>query len=368
MNLLKHISRRGFLKLGAASGLALGSARVSSLLAQTSDHSDELVSFNELYNNPPMLGRVHGAFWIRMFDRPEPGAKTITSLNWGAVVPILEGIRTVPYDAKARSDVWFRTDVGYVHSAYVVPSREMFQAQTARMSDSFWGEVMVPIAYQHTRPELGSYRYDFDHYKLFWGQVYKVIDYDEDAEGRGWYRLDDDLEPNRQAWVMARNIRRVDPNEFQPISADVGEKRILISLDPQTLTCFEGDVPVFKTRIASGSSFQDDEGNEVDFTTPFGDYAVQRKRPTRRMRGNVGTSLEYDVNAVPWVTYFDFTGAAIHGAYWHNNFGRPRSHGCINVTPDAAKWIYRWTAPHGGYDEEYLWTEPGEVATPIQIA
>ncbi len=364
-----HFTRRGFLRAAGIGGLSAAALAARPALAQGQDHSDELISYNELFGSPPMLGRVHGASWIRMFAEPDPAARTVGRFDWGDVMPLYRGVRSVPYDARAQSPVWFETDGGYVHSAYVVPSQEVFQEPLTRMPrrDGFWAEVMTPIAWQHKQPELSSYRWDYAYYRLYWGQVYRVIDIQKDADGIVWYRLQDDIEPERQAWAQGRLLRYINPDEFKPISADVPDKRIVIALEAQTLTCYEGDIAVFQTRIASGSSFQDDEGNAVDFSTPYGDYAVQRKRPARRMRGGFEIGLGYDVNAVPWVTYFSYTGAAIHGAYWHNNFGRPRSHGCINVTPDAAKWIYRWTAPHGGYDDEYLWTEPGEVATPIQI-
>ena len=53
----------------------------------------------------------------------------------------------------------------------------------------------------------------------------------------------------------------------------------------------------------------------------------------------------FDLPGVPWVSYFTERGVAFHGTYWHNDYGRPRSHGCVNLTPAAAKWIYRWTNP-----------------------
>ena len=54
----------------------------------------------------------------------------------------------------------------------------------------------------------------------------------------------------------------------------------------------------------------------------------------------------YSTPAVPWSTMISGDGVAIHGAFWHNSFGEKRSHGCINVTPEDAKWIFRWTTPH----------------------
>lgn len=363
------ITRRAFLR-AAGTGSVAAAAMFRSGLALAQDATptpeDELLSYNELFGNPPMLGRVHGAEWIRELKEPAPGAGTVGRYYWGDVLPILRGMRTVPYDTRAQSDVWFQTHNGYVHSAYVVPTREIFNEPVTDYSGDFWAEVTVPSGWQHYLPDIESQRFDWAFEKLYWGQVFKITDYREDNRGLGWYRVYDDIEPNRQAWVLARGMRFIDPYEFEPISTDIENKHITIELDGQLLSCYENGTEVFQTRIASGSSFQDDDGALVDFSTPYGDYFVQRKRPARRMRGGEGV-LSYDVNAVPWVTYFTYTGAAIHGAYWHNNFGRPRSHGCINVTPDAAKWIYRWTAPHGSYDDDYLWTEKGEHATTIEI-
>ena len=53
----------------------------------------------------------------------------------------------------------------------------------------------------------------------------------------------------------------------------------------------------------------------------------------------------FDLPGVPWVLYITKSGISFHGTYWHNDYGRPRSHGCINLTPQAAKWLYRWTLP-----------------------
>ena len=57
----------------------------------------------------------------------------------------------------------------------------------------------------------------------------------------------------------------------------------------------------------------------------------------------------WDILAVPWTSLFVGTGVAIHGAFWHNDFGTPKSHGCVNATPEDAKWIFRWTTPQVPY-------------------
>jgi len=71
-----------------------------------------------------------------------------------------------------------------------------------------------------------------------------------------------------------------------------------------------------------------------------GHYKIYMKIPSQTMSGGVGAEAYYLPN-VPWVMYF--AGAnAIHGTYWHHNFGHPMSHGCVNLTIDDAKWFYNW--------------------------
>lgn len=369
------ISRRDFLRLAGFTAGAVALPTIhpipptgqSTLPPDGIDPKDETISYNEVYDDPPLLGRVHGAARLRVFAKPAPSSKTIRTIDWGYVGPIYRAVRGERYDGRTLSTVWFETDGGYIHSAYFVPCHEFFQGPENVSSEGFWGEVAVPISYQHRQPSLASFRYDYNYYKNFWGQVHRVLERAEDEEGRAWYRLYDDIEPKRPAWVQARHIRRILPAEFAPVSPDVTDKRIVINLADQMLTCFEGKADVFNTRIASGTSVTNESGQEFDFSTPYGSYTIQRKRPSRRMQGGQSAGLPYDLNGVPWVTYFTYTGAAVHGTYWHNNFGVPRSRGCINVTPDAARWVYRWSLPYRGYEDEYRLTEKGELATVVEV-
>jgi hypothetical protein len=374
----QNSSRRTFLRAAGLSVAALFAAGQTEIIFAREqgdepgqsgiDFDSETNSYNEIYNHPPLLGRVHYTNRIRIFAGPDPNSESVRNVYGGYIMPIYRAVRGVRYDNRAWSDIWFETNEGYVHSAYAIPCHEIFQQPEEVIGSGFWAEVTVPLSFQHRRPSFVGYRYDWDYYKCYWSQCHRVIDRADDDEGRAWYRIYDDIEPDREAWVQAHHFRRVAPEELAPISPDVIDKHIEINLGEQTLTCFEEGVTVFKTLIASGSNFQDDDGVPVDFSTPYGDYHVQRKRPSRRMRGQQDDpTLRYDVNGVPWCTYFSYTGAAVHGAYWHNNFGMPRSHGCINVTADAAKWVFRWSQPYLGYDEDYRWVEAGELATPIKV-
>lgn len=108
------------------------------------------------------------------------------------------------------------------------------------------------------------------------------------------------------------------------------EKRwIEIDLSTQRLTAWEGNQPI-RTVIVS-------TGKKGTPTIP-GVFTIQSKRPIDRMRG-----ADYDVPNVPYAMYYH-GGYAIHGAYWHNNFGTPVSHGCINLAVDHAEWLFNWTS------------------------
>jgi lipoprotein-anchoring transpeptidase ErfK/SrfK len=93
-------------------------------------------------------------------------------------------------------------------------------------------------------------------------------------------------------------------------------------------------------KAATGAKFSN--GN---FATPSGHHITAHKRPSRHMAAGNLAYNGYDLPGVPWISYITENGISLHGTYWHNNFGFPRSHGCINLAPKAAQWIYLWTLP-----------------------
>jgi lipoprotein-anchoring transpeptidase ErfK/SrfK len=123
------------------------------------------------------------------------------------------------------------------------------------------------------------------------------------------------------------------PTPDLPIAPANGERWIEINLSSQYLIAWQGDVPVIETYISSGRS---------GFDTPTGTFHVVVKMASDDMEGVLGGEY-YNVPAVPDVMYFTDVGHAIHGTYWHNNFGAPMSHGCINVPMGTSAWLYDWT-------------------------
>ena len=103
-----------------------------------------------------------------------------------------------------------------------------------------------------------------------------------------------------------------------------------------------------------------------DFATPLGTLAVWRKMFSIHMSANTASDSGYDTAAVAWPSFISGEGVAIHAAFWHNYFGTRRSHGCINVRPEDAKWIFRWTNPYVSLQQteikmEYVSLEQSEV-------
>jgi lipoprotein-anchoring transpeptidase ErfK/SrfK len=107
------------------------------------------------------------------------------------------------------------------------------------------------------------------------------------------------------------------------------QRWIEIDLSRQRLIAWEGNLPVYAVTISSG---------KPSTPTRTGTFAIQTKHRVARMIGE-----DYDVPDVPYTMYYD-GGMAIHGAYWHNLFGNPVTHGCTNVAVDHAKWLFNWAA------------------------
>ena len=114
-----------------------------------------------------------------------------------------------------------------------------------------------------------------------------------------------------------------------PVAAPTTGRWIHVSLGKQRLTAYEGNAPVYSTLVSTGTR---------TYPTVVGTFRVYTKIKSQRMSGP-----GYSLPNVPNVMYF-IGGYAIHGAYWHNNFGRPMSHGCVNLPLPAAAWMFNWAS------------------------
>ncbi|MBP9089056.1 MAG: L,D-transpeptidase family protein [Kofleriaceae bacterium] len=127
-----------------------------------------------------------------------------------------------------------------------------------------------------------------------------------------------------EQWLDARNIKQaIAVPRPEGVAAD--ERWLDIDLDKQILVLYRGDAPVFATLISTGKK---------NWETPTGIYRIVDKRERARMQAD-GATEQWNVAAVPWTMTFR-KNFALHGAYWHDAFGRARSHGCVNLAPADA--------------------------------
>lgn len=128
----------------------------------------------------------------------------------------------------------------------------------------------------------------------------------------------------------------VQPTYRDP-GARVGRGReFVVVLSTQMAYAYQDGVLQRSARISSGLP---------DTPTVKGDFKIRRKVRRQRMTGQ-----DYDLDNVEWVMYF-YAGYAFHGTWWHNNFGRPMSRGCVNMTNADAKWFYEF----------------GSIGTPVHV-
>ncbi|HEY86146.1 MAG TPA: L,D-transpeptidase family protein [Chloroflexi bacterium] len=116
-------------------------------------------------------------------------------------------------------------------------------------------------------------------------------------------------------------------------SGGYGEHWIDVNLSTQTLTAYEGQVPVYSTLVSTGM---------WGTPTVVGTFQIYVKHYSALMTGGYGASYYY-LPDVPYVMYF-YGGYGLHGAYWHNNFGAPMSHGCVNLSVGDAAWLFNWAS------------------------
>jgi hypothetical protein len=143
------------------------------------------------------------------------------------------------------------------------------------------------------------------------------------------------------SWFNSKDLRTIAKPSTLPSFAVRANRWIDISLLQQTLVLYEGSKPVYATLASTGRDGIGEPGKTL--STPQGIFRVYQKHVTTTMDSDVADS-EFELRDVPWVMYFQ-GGYAIHAAYWHDDFGRSRSHGCVNLAPIDARYVFRWSAP-----------------------
>lgn len=339
------LSRREFLKV---SGLGFSGFAFNSL-------ADWLPPGEYWTHEPIGIGRVT-VREVDYFAKPDIKSEPIGVKHRDQLFPIFEEL--LPENAIPATPRWYRIDQGWIFSAYVqrVDGRHLNQPLGWVPEEGWLAEVTVP----YTRAYRYSGRYGWRPvYRLYFQSVHWVTAVEEGPDGKPWYRIIDEL-LDIDYHVPAIHLRIIHPDELTPISPDVPpeNKRIEVDLTAQTLTAYENDEIVLHTLISSGIPSLKPTPNGVPTATPTGRFSIDLKMPSKHMGDGYLTDdiLAYELPGVPWVCFFTNTGVAFHGTYWHHNFGRKMSHGCVNMHTDEAKWLYRWTTP---VISPYEWEKKG---------
>lgn len=322
--------------LGGVGGMSMRALR--RILPEFDGHTD-----------PPLpLGRAIASWQQPVRAAPNANSRRVDTLMRDQIIPLFAQVEGAP--PWPSNSTWYMTVRGYVHSGFVQPVQDAPNPEVVEsvQPPGFWAEVCVPVAYARWGPSEESPVSR----RMYYETVYRVIGAVQDETGAWWYRLQEGITWAPGPYVQAWALRELTRDALAPISPGRDDKWIQIRIAQQDMTCFEGEDPVLYTRIASGVP---------DKATPHGEFRVLFKRHARRMIGDT-----FDLIGVPFPVYFTWSGVAIHGTYWHNDYGRRHSSGCINVPSQIARWVFRWVDPVAEYEVYTEEAEPGE-GTPVVV-
>ncbi len=322
-------NRRDFLKAGLY-GLAW-SAFSPRLSAEGAYHHPRFM----------LVGNKQGASVFR-----EPNDKSVIMYQWqyNDIITVYEEIESPA--GPSFNPIWYKCWGGYVFSGDLYEVKyEYNELSTPKHATGQLAEVTVP----YTRSMIYRRGTGWEPLWLFYYKsTHWVVDVFEGPDGTPWYKVHDELGKTETA-VRPEHLRLIPDEEFAPISPEVppSEKLIEVSSSRQILKAFEAGEIVLETKVSTGNLSEE------------GRYAIRIKMPSKHMGNAVLTKdpRERIFMGVPWTSFYETKiGLAIHGAFWHMNYGTPMSAGCINMRPDEAKWIYRWCAPVAQPD---VWTTNG---------
>ncbi len=327
--MVKRISRKSFFKLGA---LALSALAANPFPPSEDDSS----------RPSGVIGRITKDT-VSVFKEPTwPKGDTVAYLHRDTLENLYYSLS--PQDGPPYNPIWYRIWNGYIHSAYVQKVKYRFNSPVTSLPES--GQLCeVTVPYTQIYQKSLSYGWQ-PRSRLYYLSTHWGVGVDEGPDGAPWYRLYDELRED-EYHVPAEHIRIIPDEELTPISPEIApsKKRIEVSINDQTLIAYEGDQVVLSTRISSGINQRPDPDG-IPWDTPRGRFNIQSKMPSKHMGIGDLASDGSDLPGVPWTQFFlTPPGNALHGTYWHDNFGLQMSHGCVNMVTEESKWLFRWTTP-----------------------
>lgn len=277
---------------------------------------------------PPGVRRgIVTADVLNVRARPGVGADNppVDRLRRGAQVQIYE-------EALVDGVTWYRIGVNrWVHGGWIQIAADDTPLQVALYPQPAAAvpPVALPVGWVVTasiivraqpgvsddNPEVGT---------VVHNQVLNILE-TRVVAGQRWYRIGQDR------WVYGPNVG-VARFKARPSAIRADERWVGVCLREQTAVAYEGDKPVYAALVATGLA---------GTPTVQGIFRTWWRLVSRKMAGG-----NYYLEEVPWTCYF-YSGYALHAAYWHDAFGRPRSHGCVNLSPYDAWWIFKWSEAGG---------------------
>ncbi len=330
---MTKITRRDFLKL---STLSLGTMAFSPAKGKFGFFDDR------------MLVRV-AIESVSVHKEPDDESRIVGQWYRDDLLTVYE---TVTVKEPAYNPVWYRVWGGYVHRAHLQRVQVLYNpTQTIfEESERYLAEVTVPYT-QTMRFAKNKEEWE-PLYTLYYESVHWINGLEKGPDGELWYRIYDELLHGTPYFVKPSHLRMIPSSEITPISPDIDftDKRVDIDLTTQRVFAYEYNKSVFETTISSGivHSYRT-EG--IGTKTPAGTFNIREKMPSKHMgEGDLVSDIDaYILPGVPWTSFFTEHGHAFHGTYWHDNYGVPMSHGCINMRCEDAKWLFRWLRPvHDG--------------------
>lgn len=298
-----------------------------------------------VFDVPGNLGVVRvGVNQVKVYREPDYQSESVTAIPRDTLFAIQERLIS-PYGPQFNPR-WYKIPEGYIHTAYLQPTE--LHPQLINYSVPEGGqlaEIAVPITQSMRHTKFYGWQ---PLYRLYYQSTHWITDIGKGPDGEMWYQLTDDL-LKVPYWIRATHARFVSADELSPLSPDVPphEKRVVVNIQHQSLTAYEGSEIVMHTEISTGIPNLLPTSNGISTATPRGRFNIHLKSPVRHMGdGRLTDDIEaYELPGVPWVAFFVDTGVAFHGTYWHDNYGNEMSHGCVNMRPEEAKWLYRWLTP-----------------------
>ena len=322
------LSRRDFLKLSAFS---LGSLAFSSLDPFLGDFDDST------------LVRV-ATESVSVYSQPNDESQIVGQFFRDELIHIYKEVNS---GTPVYNPIWYRVWGGYVHRSRLQKVKVIYNQPLISIPDGIRQLAEMTVPYTQAMRYTKTYGWQ-PNLRLYYGSVHWIEAAEEGPDGEPWYRIFDEL-VGFSYHARALHLRPIPSKEWEPLDPGslLENKRVEVNLSTQTLTAFEHNLIAFETTISSGIPAGRPSPNVLSTKTPSGEFRIMSKYPSKHMgNGSLFAGVDdYELPGVPWTCFFTSVGHAFHGTYWHDNFGTPMSHGCINMRTEEAKWLFRWVRP-----------------------